>query len=100
MVIRNASYKTCKENQYILHVQLRYFPPRTPSSLWGKEEKYARARQAKDDSIIWRMRSACQIPKATDTHSEYVMHIVFQQQRWIRERASVLRYTTCTLHVL
>jgi hypothetical protein len=30
-------------------------------------EKYGRARQAKDDNIMWRMRIACWVSKATDT---------------------------------
>jgi hypothetical protein len=42
---------------------------------------------------IWRMRIACWIPKATDTHSEYIILIVFPWQQWSRERASVLPYT-------
>jgi hypothetical protein len=36
---------------------------------------------------IWRMRIACWIPKATDTHSEYVILIALPQQQWLRERA-------------
>jgi hypothetical protein len=32
-------------------------------------EKYGRAGQAKDDSMIWRMRFACWLTKATDTHT-------------------------------
>jgi hypothetical protein len=55
-------------------------------------EKYGTARQATDD-IIWRMRFACWITKATDTHSEYVVLIAFPRQQWLRERPSVLRYT-------
>jgi hypothetical protein len=39
------------------------------------------------------MRFACWITKATDTHSEYVLFIAFPRQQWLRERASVLRYT-------
>jgi len=39
------------------------------------------------------MRNACEIPKATNTHSEYVIIIAFPLQQWLRERASVLRYT-------
>jgi hypothetical protein len=42
---------------------------------------------------IWRMRIACWIPKATVTHSEYVILIVFPLQQWLHERASVYRYT-------
>ena len=33
--------------------------------------KYGTARDATDDSVIWRMRFACWITKATDIHSEY-----------------------------
>ena len=33
------------------------------------------------------------IAKATDTHSEYVILISFQRQRYLRQRASVLGYT-------
>jgi hypothetical protein len=39
------------------------------------------------DNIIRSMRFACWIPKATDTPSEYVMLIDFQQQQWLHERA-------------
>ena len=42
---------------------------------------------------IWRMRIACGIPKATDTHSKYVILIAFPLQQWWHERASMLRYT-------
>jgi hypothetical protein len=31
------------------------------------------------------MRIACWIPKATDTHSEYVILIVFPMQQWLHE---------------
>jgi hypothetical protein len=43
---------------------------------------------------IWGMRIACQIPKATNTHSEYVTLSVFPLQQWLRERALMLRYST------
>ena len=46
-------------------------------SLWDNIEKYCRARQTTDDNIKQRMRFACWIPKATDTHSEYVILIAF-----------------------
>ena len=41
--------------------------------------------------IIWRMRIACWVTKATDTPSEYVIFIAFPQQQWLRERAPMLR---------
>jgi hypothetical protein len=51
-------------------------------------EKYGRAGQATDDNIIWRMRFACWITKATDTHSERVILTDFPRQQRLRERAS------------
>ena len=39
------------------------------------------------------MRFACWILKATKTYSEYVILTVFPRQQWLRERASMLRYT-------
>ena len=40
---------------------------------------------------IWRMRIACWITKATNTHSQYVISIAFPLQNWLQERASLLR---------
>ena len=40
-----------------------------------------------------RMRIVCWIPKATDTHSEYVIYCFFPLQQWLHERASILLYT-------
>ena len=57
-------------------------------------EKYGTAGQATDDSIIWRMRFARWITKATHIHSEYVILIAFPRQQRLRERASMLRYST------
>jgi hypothetical protein len=34
---------------------------------------------------IWRMRIAFWIPKATYTHSEYVILIAFVQNQWLHE---------------
>ena len=45
------------------------------------------------------MRIACWIPKATDTHTEYVILIAFALQQWLRERVSVLRYTYIAIGV-
>jgi hypothetical protein len=56
-------------------------------------EKFCGAGRAIDDSIIWRMRFACWITKATNTHSEYVILPAFTQQQWLRELASIFRYT-------
>jgi hypothetical protein len=39
------------------------------------------------------MRIACWIPKATNTHSQYVILIGFPLQQWLHERPSMLCYT-------
>jgi hypothetical protein len=36
---------------------------------------------------IWRMHITCSIPKATKTHSEYVILTAYPLQQWLRERA-------------
>jgi hypothetical protein len=63
-------------------------------------KKYGRAIRATDDNIIRRMRFACWITKATDTHSEYVILIAFPRLQWLRERATMLRYTYIACLVL
>jgi hypothetical protein len=49
---------------------------------------------------IWRMRIACGIPKATNTHSQYVILIVYPLQPRLNERASMLRhaYIDCLVY--
>jgi hypothetical protein len=49
---------------------------------------------ATDDSIIPRMRFACQITKATDTHTEYTIVISFPLQQWLHDRATASRCST------
>jgi hypothetical protein len=39
------------------------------------------------DNIIGRMRIACRINKATDAHSEYVIHTAFARQQRLGEGA-------------
>ena len=55
-------------------------------------KKFVGVRQITDDNITLRMRFACWISKATDTHSEYVILIAFVLQQWLHERISVLGY--------
>ena len=49
-----------------------------------------RTRQATDDNIIWHMRITYWTPKATDTHSEYVILIAFPLQHRLYVRALML----------
>jgi len=42
---------------------------------------------------VRRMRIACCLPKATNTHTGYVVLTGFPLQQWLHESASMLRYT-------
>ena len=41
---------------------------------------------------IWLISLACWIPKATNTHSEYVILIALPLKQWLHKSASMLRY--------
>jgi len=45
---------------------------------------------------IRRMRIACWIHKATNTHSQCVILLAFQLQKWLHESSSILRYMYIT----
>jgi hypothetical protein len=61
--------------------------------LWDNVEKYG-ASQATGDSIIRRMRYACWTTTATHTHTLRICNIYCSStaKKWLRERASMLRY--------
>ena len=63
-------------------------------------EKYCGSEEDTDGSIIWRMRIACWIPKATKTYSEYVILIASALQKWLPERTPLLRYTYFVLFIV
>jgi hypothetical protein len=88
--MRNFSDKSCRENQNTRFNFNIYFS-RKSSRLWRTVEKYGRGRQATDGTVIRRMRFECWIPKATDTHSEFVILIPFPRRQWLCERVSILR---------
>jgi hypothetical protein len=43
---------------------------------------------------IWRMFIACWVTKATNSHSEYAILIVFPLQQWLHEHALLFRNST------
>ena len=49
--------------------------------------------QGRPQVTIWHMHIECWIPKATNTHSGWVILIVFPQQQWLHECTSMLCYT-------
>jgi len=64
-------------------------------------EKCGKTRQATEENIILRMCIACWIPKALETHSEYIYVYIyiyiyiyiyrFAPQQFLRECATILR---------
>jgi hypothetical protein len=83
--------KSCRENQNTHCIFNTFFFKIV--QFWDNVEKYGTARQTTDNNITRRMRSACRITKAVDTHSEHVILTAFPRQQKLRERSSVLRYT-------
>jgi hypothetical protein len=95
-----VSYKRCSEVK--THCVLSNVFPWKSCCLLRTVVKCCTAGEATDDNIIRRMRLACWITKAADTHSEYVILIAFSRQQWLRERASIVRlyvYSLPYLHV-
>jgi len=45
------------------------------------------------EMTIWRLHIACCVSMATDIRSAYVILRALPRQQWLRERASILRYT-------
>ena len=45
------------------------------------------------EMTVWRIRIAYWIPKATNTHSKYVIRIAFPLQKYLHKSASMLRHT-------
>jgi hypothetical protein len=93
ILLRTRMFQTyCREDRNAHFVFSNTFC-RKSCRLWDNVGKYCIAGQAADDNIIRHMRIACWVPKATNTHSEYVTLIAFPMQQWMQDRASVLRYT-------
>ena len=80
-----GAYCFLQHSLYLIHV--------TWQPLQYLVEKY-RAGQATDD-IILRLHFAWWVTKATNTytHSKYVILFGFLRKQWLRERASLLRYS-------
>jgi hypothetical protein len=57
--------------------------------MWENIEKPVRPQMT-----IWGTHIACGMPKATNTLSEYVIHIAFPPLQWLHKCASLLRYST------
>jgi hypothetical protein len=86
--MRNVSDKSCRENQNILlfSIFFFFFENRAVCEVTWKNI----VQRGRPEITIWRMRIACWIPKATNTHSEFVMVIAFALQQWLQDRNALL----------
>jgi hypothetical protein len=75
----NISDKPCRENENTVYVQLRFPSNRSVCEIMWKT--FVETGQATVDIIIERMRIACWIPEATNTHSEHLKLISFPLQQ-------------------
>jgi hypothetical protein len=48
---------------------------------------------------IWPTHISCWIANATNKHSEYVIIIAFPLQKWLHQRASILRYISRLVYI-
>ena len=97
-ILLRATYvsdKPCGENQNKHFVFNNFFFCRNSCPLWDNVEIYCTAGQA----TAWqygRTRSACWIPKATNTHSEYVITCFFSIATMVgRTHLNVTSYVHC-----
>ena len=89
--VRNIPDKSCTENQNTHFVFNKlFFENRVVCEIVWKNF----VEPDRPPMKIWRMGNACWIPKAINTHSEYVILIAFPLQQWLHKGASVLRYIT------
>ena len=88
----NVSERRRRENQ-ITHFTLNILFFSENCAVYEICGQISTAAQVTDDNIIWRLRSARWITKATHEHSEYVILITSTWQQWLHLRNSVLHYT-------
>jgi hypothetical protein len=73
--MRNVADKRFTENQNTRFVFNTFFPKHVPFIRYVA--KYGTARQATDGIVIWHLRFALWTNKVTDSHSEYVILLIF-----------------------
>ena len=88
--MRNVSDRSCRENQNTHFVFNNFFFDNRAvyEIMWNNIVGLDTPQMT-----IRRVGITCWIPKATNTHKEYVILIAFPRQQWLHERASLLPYT-------
>jgi hypothetical protein len=77
--MRNVSDKSCTENQnthFVFNIYIYSLENRAIYEIKWKNV----VEPGRPQMTVRPMRIACWIPRATNTHSQYVIHIVFPQQ--------------------
>ena len=90
--MRNFSGKRCRGNQnthFVFNIYF-FFENRAVYEIMCKNM----VQPGRPRMTIWRMRIACWIHKATNTHSEYLQLTASPLQRWLHKRTSVLSYSS------
>jgi hypothetical protein len=85
--IRSVSGKGCRENHNTHLMFNNYFLNLIFYEIMWKNI----VASDRPQMTIWRMRIAYCVPKATNTHSQFVIFIACPLQQWLEERASMLR---------
>jgi len=85
--------KNCTENQNTHCTFNNFFFFRKSNRLWDNVKNTMRP--YRQQMTIWRMRIACCITKATNTHTHRICNISFPMQQRFHERPST--YTACLL---
>jgi hypothetical protein len=97
--IRNIWGKCCSENRnthFMFNAPFFFFENRAVYEIMRKNV----VEPDRPQMTIWRMRIACWMTKATNTHSEYEILIAFPLQQWLHSRVSMLRFTYADYPVL
>jgi hypothetical protein len=96
--MRNISDKSCRENQNTHLLFTNFF---SESHVIYEIMCKNVVQLERPQMTIWRMRFACWITKATNTHSKYLILIAFPHQRSLCECTSMLcyKYIACLVYI-
>jgi hypothetical protein len=84
-IIARSILEKTRNTHFILNIF--FFENRAVYEIMWKNVEWDRPQ------MIWRMRIACWIPKATNAHTGCAIPLASPLQQWLHERASMLRYT-------
>jgi hypothetical protein len=84
--------KGAEKIKTLFHVQMLLFENHAVYEIMWKNI----VEPGRPQMTIWRMRTACWIPKVTNTHLGHVVLIAFPWQQWLHKYASKLHlYVHC-----